>query len=72
VCAVDPVGAWGIREIMKENRIPIHLMTGPVTDNIVGVEFVHKTLSIDGINALYQQEELGRFVEKLVKSEHHK
>ncbi len=72
VCAIDPVGAWGIREIMKENRIPIHLMTGPVTDNIVGVEFVHKTLSIDGINALYQQEELGRFVEKLVKSEHHK
>ena len=67
VCAIDPVGAWGITELMKRNHIPIHLVSGPVTDNIVGIEFVKKTLGLDGINAIYQQEQLGSFVEKVVK-----
>ena len=67
VCAMDPVGAWGIREIMRANGIPIHCVSGPVTDNSVGVEFVNSSLGLPGINALSQQGMLGEFVEKLVK-----
>jgi hypothetical protein len=68
VCATDPVGAWGMKEIMKENKIPVHLVSGPVTDNIVGVEFVRDRLELTGINAMYQQKELGDFVEKMIES----
>ncbi len=67
VCALDPVGAWGIAQIMKESGIPIHLISGPVTDNIVGIDFIHKTLKMEGINALNQKEELGEFIEKMMK-----
>ncbi|MFW6139500.1 MAG: hypothetical protein ACOC7U_10055 [Spirochaetota bacterium] len=66
VCAIDPVGAWGMKQIMEENRLPIHLVSGPVTDNIVGEDFVHNRLGLEGINAYYQKEQLGKFVLKLV------
>lgn len=66
-CALDPVGAWGITQIMKESGIPIHLISGPVTDNIVGIDFIHKTLKMEGINALNQKDELGKFVEKMMR-----
>jgi hypothetical protein len=66
VCAIDPVGAWGMCELLKERGIPIHLITGPVTDNIVGVEFIHNTLQLAGINALSQGKEIGNFVENMI------
>ena len=61
VCALDPVGAWGIAKIMGEHRIPVHLISGPVTDNVVGTDFV-KGLGIRGLNALYQKTELGEYI----------
>ena len=61
VCALDPVGAWGIAKIMEEHRIPVHLISGPVTDNAVGTDFV-KGLGIRGLNALYQKAELGEYI----------
>ena len=67
VCATDPVGAWGMKEILEENKIPVHLISGPVTDNIVGVEFVRDRLELTGINAMYQQKELGEFVERMIE-----
>lgn len=66
VCAIDPVGAWGMWSIMKKRGINIHLVSGPVTDNSVGVEFVKRELGLQGINAFYQQAELGSFVKELV------
>jgi hypothetical protein len=68
VCATDPVGAWGMKEIMMENEIPVHLVSGPVTDNIVGVEFVREKLKLTGINAMYQQKELGDFVIDMIET----
>jgi hypothetical protein len=65
-CAIDPVGAWGMKEILEGSHIPIHLVSGPVTDNTVGLDFVKKTLGLAGLNALSQQEELGIFVEKMI------
>jgi hypothetical protein len=67
VCALDPVGAWGIVEIMKNHGIEVQLVSGPVTDNIVGIDFVKKTLGLRGINALTQKQELGTYIETLMK-----
>ena len=67
VCALDPVGAWGIVEIMKNHGIEVQLVSGPVTDNIVGIDFVKNTLGIMGINALNQKQELGTYIEKLME-----
>jgi len=66
VCALDPVGAWGITRIMEEHHIPIHLVAGPVTDNIVGTDYIHHFLKLKGLNARYQKEELGNFVRGLI------
>jgi hypothetical protein len=68
VCATDPVGAWGMKALMMESGIPVHLVSGPVTDNIVGVEFVRERLKLTGINAMYQQKELGDFVEEMIET----
>jgi hypothetical protein len=67
VCALDPVGAWGISEIMSRHQIPIHLVSGPVTDNLVGTEFVRNHLHLEGLNALYQQDELGKYIMKMIE-----
>ena len=61
VCALDPVGAWGMKKIMEENDIPVHLISGPVTDNVVGTDFV-KSLGLMALNALYQKNELGAYI----------
>jgi hypothetical protein len=61
VCALDPVGAWGMKSIMEENDIPVHLISGPVTDNVVGTDFV-KSLGFKALNALYQKSELGAYI----------
>jgi len=66
VCAIDPVGAWGISKMMKKSGIKVHLVSGPVTDNSVGIDFIKDKLNIMGINAFYQKEELGNFVEKVL------
>jgi hypothetical protein len=67
VCALDPVGGWGIVEIMKNHGIEVQLVSGPVTDNVVGIDFVKKTLGLTGINALNQKQELGIYIEKLME-----
>jgi hypothetical protein len=61
VCALDPVGAWGIAKIMEEHHIPVHLISGPVTDNVVGTDFV-RGLGLTALNALYQKKELGDYI----------
>lgn len=66
VCALDPVGAWGIQQLLDQEDIPVHLMAGPVTDNDVGLEFLRDRLGLKGLNALYQQEELGAFIRRAV------
>ena len=65
VCALDPVGAWGVARLMEEQGMPVHLISGPVTDNVVGTDFL-EGLHLRGLNALYQKGELGEFVERMV------
>jgi hypothetical protein len=68
VCALDPVGAWGIANIMKEHGIPVHLISGPVTDNVVGIDFVN-SLGLQGLNALYQKAELGDYISRCLQTQ---
>ncbi len=51
-CAHDPVGALKLYEICKELKVPLHLISGPVTDNSIGTQFIAKHLSIPAINGL--------------------
>ncbi len=67
VCALDPVGAWGAVQLMKELSMPVHLISGPVTDNIVGVDYIHESLEIEGINAVSQKNELGKYILSVMK-----
>ncbi len=64
-CAHDPVGAVKLSEICKKLKVPLSLISGPVTDNSVGVDFVNKAIKIPGINALYNGEELFATIEPL-------
>jgi hypothetical protein len=66
VCALDQVGAWGAKKLLEGEGIDVHLMAGPVTDNEVGLSFLRSTLGLPGLNALYQQEEMGRFIREAV------
>ena len=65
VCAIDPVGAWGITTLMKEKGIGVDLVAGPVTDNKVGTDFVREKLNCTGINAV-DGKKLGAFVQRVI------
>lgn len=65
VCALDPVGAWGITQLLNGDGIDVHLVSGPVTDNVVGIDFIKKNLGCEGINAV-DQKKLGCFVQQMV------
>ncbi|MEO1244802.1 MAG: hypothetical protein AAFX56_03875 [Pseudomonadota bacterium] len=63
LCANDPVSAWGGAEILrKQHGIEPAVVTGPATDNAVGVEQIRTRLGLPGINALANGMELGDHV----------
>lgn len=60
LCANDPVAAWGGARILREvHGIEPAVVTGPATDNAVGVEQIESRLDLPGINALSNAVELG-------------
>ncbi|MBI5411751.1 hypothetical protein HZA43_01085 [Candidatus Peregrinibacteria bacterium] len=64
-CAHDPVGAVKLAEVCREIGAPLHAVSGPVTDNSVGCDFIHKNLNLPAFNALYQGAELFTCLEKI-------
>ncbi len=64
-CAHDPMGASKLYEICKEIGAPVDMISGPVTDNSVGVNFIEKTLSVPACNAIVNGEDLFK---KLMKN----
>ena len=53
LCANDPVAAWGGAKILREQYgIEPAVVTGPATDNAVGVDQVATRMSLPAINAL--------------------
>jgi len=67
LCANDPVSAWGGATILRdEYGIEPAVVTGPATDNKVGVEQIAERLSLPAINALSNGVELGDKVASLL------
>ena len=63
LCANDPVSAWGGARILRSNfDIEPAVVTGPATDNAVGVDQISDRVSLPAINALSNGVALGDFV----------
>ena len=63
LCANDPVAAWGGARILREQfDIEPAVVTGPATDNAVGVDQISERLDLPAINALTSGVALGDHV----------
>lgn len=67
LCANDPVAAWGGARILREQfDIEPAVVTGPATDNAVGIDQVNERLSLPAINALSHGVALGDTIADLL------
>jgi hypothetical protein len=67
LCANDPVSAWGGTKILRDEfGIEPAVVTGPATDNAVGVQQIADRLSLPAINALSSGVALGDKVAELL------
>ena len=70
LCANDPVSAWGGTKILRdEYNIEPALVTGPATDNDVGVLQIAERTSLPAINALSNGVALGDKIAALLGKE---
>jgi hypothetical protein len=61
--ANDPVAAWGGVRLLRERfHVEPCAVTGPATDNQVGVEIIQQQLNVAAFNALSNSAALGDFV----------
>ncbi len=68
LCATDPVSAWGGVELLRnEFSIEPAVVTGPATDNDVGVQQIDARTSLPAINALVNPIKLGDLVASLIR-----
>jgi len=52
MAAPDPVACWGALELMRnEFHLPLTVITGPATDNEVGLAYIHNRLGLPAHNA---------------------
>ena len=71
LCANDPVSAWGGAKILRnEFDIEPAVVTGPATDNEVGIQQVDERLSLPAINALSNGVALGDKIAGLLREQH--
>jgi hypothetical protein len=69
LCANDPVSAWGGARILREQfAIEPSVVTGPATDNSVGVDQITDRMSLPAINALSNGVALGDLVAKILNT----
>jgi hypothetical protein len=69
LCANDPVSAWGGAKLLRDQfNIEPAVVTGPATDNSVGVDQIAERLSLPGINALSNGVALGDLIADLLKN----
>jgi hypothetical protein len=63
LCANDPVAAWGGAKILREQfGIEPAVVTGPATDNAVGVDQINQRMSLPAINAMTNGTALGDLI----------
>lgn len=67
LCASDPVAAWGGARILREQyEIEPAVVTGPATDNAVGIDQIRERLSLPAINSLSNGVALGDSIADLL------
>jgi hypothetical protein len=60
LCANDPVGAWGGAKLLREEfGIEPTVISGPATDNQVGIDIIRDRSNVAAINAMTHSAELG-------------
>ncbi|MGD8323014.1 MAG: hypothetical protein PVF50_01515 [Gammaproteobacteria bacterium] len=60
LCANDPVAAWGGVELLRDNfGIDPVAVTGPATDNQVGIDIIGARCNVAAVNAMTHAAELG-------------
>jgi hypothetical protein len=60
LCANDPVGAWGGAKLLREEfGIEPTVISGPATDNQVGIDIIRQRSEVAAINAMTNSAELG-------------
>ena len=70
LCANDPVSAWGGSELLrKEFSIEPAVVTGPATDNAVGVQQINERCDLPAVNALSNGVALGDLIADRLKKE---
>jgi hypothetical protein len=70
LCANDPVSAWGGAKILRNDfGIEPAVVTGPATDNDVGVQQIDERLALPAVNALSHGVALGDLVADLLNKE---
>lgn len=67
LCANDPVSAWGgIRLLREEFDIEPTVVTGPATDNQVGIQIIKERSNVVALNALSAGAELGDLLQNAI------
>lgn len=67
LCANDPVSAWGgVKLLREEFDIEPTVVTGPATDNAVGIEIIQRRSEVAAINALAGSAELGDLLQDAI------
>ncbi len=71
LCANDPVGAWGGVKLLRENfEIEPVVVTGPATDNQVGLEIIARRSEVRAVNALTHGADLGDLIQASIGIPH--
>jgi hypothetical protein len=67
LCANDPVGAWGGAKLLREEfGIEPTVISGPATDNQVGIDIIKDRSSVAAINAMTHSAELGDLLQSSI------
>ncbi len=67
VCAPDPVAVFGAHHYYTHHfHLPIHVVTGPVTDNSVGRDYIEGALKLPAHNARYNIKGLAEIVRRRI------
>jgi len=64
-CANDPAGAYGgLRELQEKYGLAADIVSGPVTDNIAGKQFVEGELATCALNSRLEPDALAAEVQR--------
>jgi hypothetical protein len=67
LCANDPVGAWGGAKLLREEfGIEPNVISGPATDNQVGIDIIRERSNVAAINAMTNAAELGDLLQNAI------